>query len=687
MNLDELRQRAEQALRDGQINPAAEGLEPLREVRELLEELRIYQAELELQNEALREAQHELAVAADKYRTLFEQLPLPALVVDQWGFICEANTLAHEWLGLSGIDRGLSPVLRLFEPAARGRVTQALQERAQPRCLEWLTTRTAAEPVPCDLHLMPLHPAAGAERRTLLVLVDQRQRAALLEQRRREASMLAARDEAEAASRAKSLFLAHMSHEIRTPLNAILGFTQVLQRDPALGPAHRDQLGTIQRSGEHLLNLINDILDMARIEAGQMVSHVGAFAPSALLAELEAMFQASTLARGLQLAIDTVGLPPVLIGDKLHLEQVLINLLGNAIKFTPQGRVTLRVEQVPPEPDRGTPPTRSDQPGAGGPAAAAYRLRFSVCDTGIGIAQEELALLFRPFTQSATGWAGQEGSGLGLALSQALVRLMGGELGVDSTPGRGSCFSFTLDFAAAGVDRLAPDQDAVAPVVGLLPGQPMRRILIADDHADNRAPLRALLEWLNPTPPVLQLREAGNGEEVLAIWEEWQPQVIFLDMRMPTLGGAATARRLRARALERPDAVRTLIIALTASAFDRDRAQVLAAGCDAFARKPFVAEELFTILERRAGLRFVRAGACPPLPAARIPTEDLPAHLARHPAPWREALADAVRLGDYRRIGALLEDVREADPALYGTLALAAWDFNLELFDQALRGA
>jgi two-component system sensor histidine kinase/response regulator len=269
---------------------------------------------------------------------------------------------------------------------------------------------------------------------------------ALIEQERWRTALIKAREQAEAANRAKSTFLATMSHEIRTPLNAILGFAQVLVRDPGLTSSQRDGLVTIQRGGEHLLSLINDILDLAKIEAGRMSVQSAPFDLPRLVADTAAFFKPGAQERGLELHLETPGVPRMVIGDKLHLRQVLINLMGNAIKFTLAGRVTLRVAP------------------AGGDA-----LRFSVQDTGPGMSPAEVARLFEPFTQTATGRQTGEGTGLGLALSSEFVRLMGGDLGVDSTPGQGTCFSFTLALAPTTGSGSGEASDAPTVRAGLAP--------------------------------------------------------------------------------------------------------------------------------------------------------------------------------------------------------------------------
>ena len=243
--------------------------------------------------------------------------------------------------------------------------------------------------------------------------------------RDREASLRASEHRAEAANRAKSVFLANMSHEIRTPLNAILGYAQVLVRDANLTDEQRRNLTTIRRSGEHLLTLINDILDLAKIEAGRLTCQVTPFDLARLLNEVTALFAQQARDRGLDLRLEMGPLPGLVAGDERKLRQVLINLLGNALKFTAAGEVALRVEASPSE-----------------------GLRFSVSDTGPGIPLKDQTRIFQPFAQAEAGRKTQGGTGLGLALSSQFVRLMGGDLRVDSTPGQGSCFSFTLPLPA-----------------------------------------------------------------------------------------------------------------------------------------------------------------------------------------------------------------------------------------------
>ena len=401
----------------------------------------------------------------------------------------------------------------------------------------------------------------------------------------RTAQLYQAKEAADAANRAKSDFLANMSHELRTPLNAILGFTQILNRDSSLSGEQLEQLSIINRSGEHLLSLINDILDLSKIEAGRLSFCESDFDLYRLLDTVEEMFLLRAEAKGLQLYFKRESeVPRYVRTDEQKLLQILINLLGNAIKFTQEGTVALRVSVGADRPST----TLLDR---------VLTLQFAVEDTGAGIASDELDHLFEPFVQTEAGRHSGQGTGLGLPISRRFVELMGGDLSVGSIWGQGTTFQFTIpvELTAAPIVQ-APTTSR--RVVGLAPGQPQYRLLVADDRPENRQLLDKLL-----TPIGFEVREAQNGREAIALWESWLPHLIWMDMRMPVVNGYEATQQIKAHL----EGQATVVIALTASAFDEERAMILSAGCDDFVRKPFREEWIFEKIAQHLGVRYVYA--------------------------------------------------------------------------------
>jgi len=387
--------------------------------------------------------------------------------------------------------------------------------------------------------------------------------------RRNEMALSAAMNAAEAANRAKSVFLANMSHELRTPLNAIIGFAQLMERDSSLGEVHRRELATINRSGWHLLSLINDVLEITRIEAGRTTTQKEPFDLNDALATIEEMIRIRADTKRLAFTVERHGeLPPYVLGDANHLRQVLINLLGNAVKYTDHGQVSLHLH------------------------AEGERIRFEVTDTGHGISPADQGRLFQAFYQTEAGITKGEGTGLGLTISREFVRLMGGELGVASKPGKGSTFSFTLPLPSSS----APATPARhGRVLGLEAGQTSYRILVAEDHPDNLEVITRLLESVG-----FEVRAAENGLKAVEAFEAWRPHFIWMDMRMPVMDGYEAARRIRAL----PGGREVRIAALTSSAFREDRDAILAVGCDELVRKPIEEERLFEVMAKLLELRF-----------------------------------------------------------------------------------
>jgi len=396
----------------------------------------------------------------------------------------------------------------------------------------------------------------------------------LVEERTRQ--LAEAKEAAEAANRAKSIFLSNMSHELRTPLNAVLGFTQIMERDASIGDTHRRELATIGRSGRHLLSLINDVLEISRIEAGRTTVQNDAFDLDGTLTAVEEMIRVRAESKGLALRVERQGdLPPYVLGDAHHLRQVLINLLGNAVKFTDHGQVSLRV------------------------AADGERTLFEVADTGPGIAPADRERIFQAFFQTETGIAKGEGTGLGLTISREFVRLMGGELSVDSELGQGSRFRFTIPLPPTAAPAGVAQQGTI---LGLAPGQSAPRILVAEDRPDNQ---QVITELLNQTG--FQVRIAADGRQALDLFQAWHPHLVLMDMRMPVMDGYEATRAIRAL----PEGKTIPIVALTASAFEEERSQILAMGCNEMVRKPIEQDQLFGIMGRLLELRYVYGEKAP----------------------------------------------------------------------------
>ncbi len=462
-----------------------------------------------------------------------------------------------------------------------------------------------------------------------------------------------ARDSADAASRSKSAFLANMSHEIRTPMNAILGYTQLLQRDATLTPAQQQQFATIMRSGDHLLILVNDVLEMAKIEAGQRRLARGTVDTRRLIDNITRMFRLRVDNGRVRFEVTCAAdVPARIVGDEGKLTQVLVNLLDNAVKFTQQGSVSLRVLTDPASPEP--------------------RLVAEVLDTGAGMTPEELAGLFRPFAQQRAGLQVSGGTGLGLALSRELARLMGGDVTVQSQVGQGSVFRLDvpIEISEAPVsDRPGP---LVGRIVGILGESPRPRILLVDDDEVSRGWLRQLLESVG-----FEVREAVNGADAVASFAEQHPRLVLMDLHLPVMNGYEAMRAIRAH----PAGGSTPIVVLTASAFDDERDAVFAAGADGWLRKPVREGDVLHEIAKHLGLRYETAA--PPPPA--VPFDDAPASVPLPPALVARLLG-ATHVGDYAQLCEVLAEIPGEHARLAAELSTLAEAFAYEEIERRLRG-
>jgi PAS domain S-box-containing protein len=449
-----------------------------------------------------------------------------------------------------------------------------------------------------------------------------------ISERKRAESERHARISAEAANQAKSDFLAAMSHELRTPLNAILGYAQILGQDRGMSERQSAGIATIEHSGRHLLMLINDLLDLSKIEAGKFELFPHPVAPVAFIAAVGDIIRVKADEKRLPFVCDIAAdVPPVVLLDDKRVRQVLLNLLGNAVKFTERGEVRLRVTAAPGD-------------------DATTRLRFEVRDTGVGMAPDELVAIFNPFEQVGDVRQRAGGTGLGLAIGRQLVRLMGSDIEVDSRLGYGSCFWFELTVPVVDVAVVAPAAPAAERVTGY--DGPRRRVLVVDDVAANRAMLRDLLESLDFTTS-----QASDGLDAIEQISRAPPNLVLMDLVMPRMDGSTATRRIRAM----PGSQRLPIIIVSASATPRDRATALADGANAFLLKPIDHATLLAEIKQQLGLTW----RCEPAPArAATGGADEPLVI---PPPDELAILHRIALaGNMRGIRDQAAELAAADP-------------------------
>jgi PAS domain S-box-containing protein len=591
-------------------------------------------------------AAEELRRSEKRYRSVMEGSLDAVVVANEAGKIILANSRSERMFGYSRESLPGQDVEILFAEHLRrerwwgAAIALLKSEGPAQEPVELSGLRSDGTEFPIGVGLSPVDAEEGLLIRVAIRDITERKKAEL---RGRELEIAAA--EAEAANKAKSVFLSTMSHEIRTPLNAILGYSQLMLRDARLSAEAIANLKIVNRSGEHLLEMINDVLDMARIEAGRARVAPDTFDLGGLVGDLEAMFRFRLEAKALEFDVLVSGEPEkYIVADEGKIRQVLINLLGNAFKFTERGRIGLYVD------------LRSD--------GSHLWLSAKVEDTGVGIPVEEQGKLFQTFSQATTGQRSVHvGTGLGLAISRGLARLMGGDLTFVSEPGRGSTFHFETP-VERGRDRRSGVR--AGRVTGIQTGHGSPRILIADDVPDNRDWLSRLL-----TAVGFSVRTADNGEAAVDAWDEWRPRLILMDVHMPVMDGLEATRRIRSR----PGAQNTTIIALSADVVSDHPQAAFESGMNDFISKPCREYELLEKIGAHLGLRYIYGGdpaANGPGPAQEAtPAEPRPEQLSRLPADLVKKMHDAILNGDKPLLDKLIGSVGQGEQVARGLQALA----------------
>ncbi|MDM8547360.1 transporter substrate-binding domain-containing protein [Candidatus Venteria ishoeyi] len=591
-----------------------------------------------------KKAEYSLYESEEKYRRLFELSDDPMWLICDHQLIL-ANTAAVRILGYNSALE-----LSNQHPAAHsppyqhsGQASKQLADKMMQLAyhhghhhFEWLHQKRNGSVFPVEVSLTRI-PYEG-ENALFCIWRD------ITDRIKTQHALQKAKEEAEAANRAKSAFLANMSHELRTPLNAIMGFAQILAQSPRLGDSDKRQVNSIYRGGEYLLILINDILDLAKVEAGRIELFPTAINIQLFVQELVDMFRLRAKKKNINFKYHTdISLPNGIYADATRLRQILVNLLGNAVKFTEQGHVCLQISY-----DDDT-------------------LHIHVEDTGIGIAPEQHEEIFQPFSQTSENRYKAQGTGLGLSITRQIIELMGGTLSLESQLGQGSCFYVQVP-AKAILKSFSSSQKKLPQetIIGYhhRKGEAPLRILVTDDIADNREVLCQILRPLN-----FDTQEADSGENCLQLIAAYRPHLVLMDLRMPGLDGLETTRRLH----ELPGFEKLPVIVISAGAYGKDEKNSRAAGCVDYLAKPIERTLLLQTLQKYLPLQWIYDKQ---QTTSTVSTDS--GTIVELSAKWLEALEQAVIEANLKQVKSLLEEIKAEDSKLAAQLTdwLEAYEYQ-----------
>ena len=650
-------------------NDAEHGREFKRDDIKCTDEISLLAAHLYRMLDAIEEGKKIQFESAAKLRAIFETLHDLIWLKNSQGVYLACNPMFERFFGAKEseivgktdydfVDKEQADFFRANDAIAMNAGTSISNE-------EWITFAEDGKRALLETIKTPMY---DADERLIGVLgigrdiTERKQAEAELKQHRdhlenlveeRTLALSIAKEAAEAANIAKSTFIATMSHELRTPLNAVLGFSELMSRDESTTEMQKETLGIINRSGAHLLSMINDVLDISKIEAGRLDVDIRAFDLIKFLNDIGEMINVRAASQQLAFSVNLAAdIQRFVKSDSGKLRQVLINLLGNAVKFTKHGEVSLNA--------------RTDAYST----VNTLMLVIDVTDSGIGIPDGKQEELFKPFVQLVQENADVKGTGLGLAISKSLIELMGGHISVNSELGKGSTFKIELPVEMASLSDIAVEEN-YRDVKSLAPEQPTWRLLVVDDSVDNRLLLVTMLVNIG-----FQVREAENGQEAINVFEQWQPDLIWMDMRMPVMDGYEATGKIRQ--LVGGDKVK--IVALTASAFIDQHNDIIKAGCDAVLHKPFHIPEIFATLTKQLGVKFVYQNA--PVTASSPTSKITSEMLVVLPPELRQRLREAALELDMDKVEAVIVQIHTIDADIADSLEALEKGYQ---FDQIIQ--